>query len=116
VEFAIVSFGMILLTFAVVQVGLVFYARQIAMAAATQGVDAARGFDSNTADGRAQAQSFLSQAGDGLTDQNVTVVRNGQAVQVTVSGHAISVLPGFSFTVNQSAHGTVERISTPGNP
>ncbi len=111
VEFAIVASAMIVLTFTVVQVGLYFYARSMALGAATQGANAGRGY--NAPDGSAQstALSFLDQAGDGLTNQRVTVTRTGQDVRVTVTGTAISVLPGVSFTVSQSAHGSVEQPS-----
>ncbi len=112
VEMAIVAGGMILLTFAVIQVGLVFYARSIALAAATQGVNAARGYNAVDSAGVADARKFLDQAGDGLTNQSIDVRRVGNEVTVTVTGNAISVLPGLTFQVNQSARGSVERVTT----
>jgi Flp pilus assembly protein TadG len=112
VEFAIVAGAMILLTFAVIQVGLVFHARAIALAAATQGANAARSYGTGTDDaGRAKARTFLDQAGDGLADQAITVGRSATAVTVTVSGTAISVLPGMTFRVSQSASGSIERVT-----
>ncbi len=94
VEFAIVAGGLLVLTFTVVQVGLVFYARSIALAAATQGVSTARGYGANDAAGRARAQSFLDQAGDGLTNLNIAISRGPTDVTVTVTGSAISVRAG----------------------
>ena len=111
VEFAIVAGGMLFLTFAVIQVGLVFYARSIALAAATQGVNAARGYGASDLAGTAEASQFLDAAGDGLTEQNIRVERVGPDVTVTVAGRAISVLPFYSFTVRQSAHGSTERVT-----
>lgn len=111
VEMAIVAGGMILLTFAVIQVGLVFYARSIALAAATQGANAARAYGATDGAGQADAQKFLDQAGDGLTNQSIDVRRVGTEVTVTVTGDAISVLPGLTFSINQSARGSVERIT-----
>ena len=102
---------MIFLTFAVVQVGLVFYARSIALAAATQGANAARGFGATDSDGNTSARNFLDVAGDGLTDQSVTISRVGPDLTVTVTGKAISVLPGLSFSINQSARGSIERVT-----
>ncbi|MEU7673543.1 TadE/TadG family type IV pilus assembly protein [Micromonospora taraxaci] len=113
VEFAIIAMPMILLTFAVVQTGLVFFAQSIALGAATQGVNAARGYQSSAAAGETRAISFLSTAGVGLEDQQVDVTRTGTEVHVTVTGHAITVLPGFSWTISKSAHGPVERPTTP---
>jgi Flp pilus assembly protein TadG len=111
VEFAIVAAAMLFLSFAVVQVGLVFYARSIALAAATQGANAARGYNANNEAGQAASQRFLDAAGDGLRDQNITVRRVGNDVTVTVTGNAVSVLPGFNFGINQSARGSIERVT-----
>lgn len=111
VELAIVASGMIVLTFAVVQVGLVFYARSVAHAAATQGVNAARGYGATDEAGRVRARAFLDQAGSALQDQVITVTRVGSDITVTVSGTAVTVLPGVRFRVEQSAHGSTERVT-----
>ncbi len=111
VEFAIIASIMIFVTFALVQVPLVFHARSVALGAATQGVNAGRGFNAPTEAGSAAAHSFLDQAGPGLTDQNVTVIRGAQDVTVVVTGKAIPVLPGLTFTIRQSAHGSIEQPS-----
>jgi len=100
---------MILIAFAVVQVGLVFYARSLALAAATQGVNAGRGFNAPAGTADAAARGFLDQAGDGLADQNISVIRTTTDVRVTVTGVAISVLPGVTFRINQTAHGSIEQ-------
>ncbi|MEU8088632.1 TadE/TadG family type IV pilus assembly protein [Micromonospora sp. NPDC049101] len=113
VEFAIIALPMILLTFAVIQTGLIFFAQSIALGAATQGVNAARGYQSSAAAGESRATNFLSSAGTGLESQQVTVVRTATEVRVTVTGQAITVLPGLSWTISKSAHGPVERPTTP---
>ncbi len=110
-EFAIIASAMIVLTFTVVQVGLYFYARSVALGAATQGVNSGRGYNAPESAAQTTAQRFLDQAGAGLTDKRITVTRNGQDIQVTVTGTAISVLPGVSFTVSQTAHGSIEQPS-----
>ncbi|MEU8315000.1 TadE/TadG family type IV pilus assembly protein [Micromonospora sp. NPDC049033] len=112
-EFAIIALPMILLTFAVLQTGLVFFAQSIALGAATQGVNAGRGYQSTAAAGEARATNFLSAAGAGLENQQVVVTRTGTEVRVTVTGQAITVLPGLSWTISKSAHGPVERPTTP---
>ena len=111
VELAIVAFGMLVLTFSVVQVGLVFYARSLAHVTATQAVNAARGYGATDEAGRIKARSFLDRAGAGLRDPVVRVDRVGTDVTVTVSGSAISVLPWLTFTIAESAHGSVERVT-----
>lgn len=112
VEFAIIALPMILLTFAVIQTGLIFFAQSIALGAATQGVNAARGYQSSAAAGEARATNFLSAAGAGLENQQVTVTRTATEVRVTVTGRAITVLPGLTWTISKSAHGPVERPTT----
>jgi Flp pilus assembly protein TadG len=113
VEFAIVATMMLTLAFIVVQAALVFYAQSIALGAATQGVNAARGYQSSAGAGENHAQDFLAAAGTGLTDQRVSASRGGTEVSVTVSGRAISVLPYVNFTVRRTAHGPVERVTQP---
>ncbi|MET9300685.1 TadE/TadG family type IV pilus assembly protein [Micromonospora aurantiaca] len=112
-EFAIVALPMILLTFAVVQTGLIFFAQSIALGAATQGVNAARGYQSTSAAGEARATAFLAAGGAGLENEQVVVTRTGTEVRVTVTGQAITVLPGLSWTITKSAHGPVERPTAP---
>ena len=111
VELAIVAVGLLVLTFSVVQVGLVFYARSLAHAAATQAVNAARGYGATDDAGRVKARSFLDRAGAGLRSPVVTIKRVGNDVTVTVSGSAVSVLPWLSFSIEQSAHGSTERVT-----
>lgn len=113
VEFAVIALPMILLTFSVVQAGLIFFAQSIALGAATQGVNAARGYESSAAAGEARATNFLSAAGLGLENQQVAVTRTETEVHVAVTGRAITVLPGLSWTISKSAHGPVERPTTP---
>ncbi|MBQ1053478.1 pilus assembly protein [Micromonospora sp. C32] len=113
VEFAVIALPMLLLTFAVVQTGLVYFAQSIALGAATQGVNAARGYQSTAAAGEARAAAFLSTAGAGLDNQQVVVTRTGSEARVTVTGKAITVFPGLNWTISKTAHGPVERPTSP---
>ncbi len=113
VEFAIVASAMLILAFSVVQAGLVYYAHSLALGAATQGANTARGYGSSAGAGQAKAQQFLNQAGDGLLAQNITASRTGAQATVVVTGKAVSVLPGLTFTVTKTAHGPVERVTAP---
>ncbi|WP_406083557.1 pilus assembly protein [Micromonospora zamorensis] len=112
-EFAVIALPMILLTFAVVQTGLIFFAQSIALGAATQGASAGRGYQSSAAAGETRAANFLSAAGVGLDNQRVVVTRTATEVRVTVTGQAVTVLPGLRWTISKSAHGPVERPTTP---
>lgn len=113
VEFAIVASSMLILAFAVVQAGLVYYAHSLALGAATQGVNAARGYQSSAGAGASHARQFLSRAGAGLLNQQVSATRSGTQATVVVTGRAVSVLPGLTFTVTKTAHGPVERVTQP---
>lgn len=113
VELAIVASAMLLLAFLVVQAGLTYWAHSIALGAATQGVTVERGYRVAPGSGGDHAREFLGAAGTGLTHQQVTVSRSGTEVSVTVTGRAISVLPGLTFQVSRTAHGSIERATAP---
>lgn len=104
---------MIMLTFAIIQVGLVSFAQSIALGAATQGVNAGRGYQADAAAGQNRATNFLAAIGVGLDEPQVTVVRSATEVRVTVTGRAVSVLPGLTWTVTKTAHGPIERPTAP---
>ncbi|MBT1098112.1 pilus assembly protein [Streptomyces sp. Tu102] len=102
-------------TVAVVQASMWFYARQIALTAAREGVSAARAYESSPAEGAAQARDVLTRtAGDSLTGYSVSASSDGQRVRVEVSGSALSMIPGVSgLQITQSASGPVERWTVP---
>ncbi|MEU6346244.1 TadE family protein [Streptomyces sp. NPDC046977] len=113
---AIVFPFVILLTLAVVQAGMWFHARNIALTAAREGVTAARTYQSADADGAARAREVLDRtAGDSLRDPAVSTAGSGaEAVRVTVTGTAPSLLPGIAgLRINQSAAAPREHWTTP---
>ena len=114
-EIAILGPALLLLIFSIVQAGLWFYARSLALAAAQEGVTAARSYQANPNSGRSRAQSFLDeQAGDSLTGTTVTSAGSTPTrVRIKVTGRALSVLPGIpGLKVTQAADGPVERFTT----
>ncbi|MER7870601.1 pilus assembly protein [Streptomyces sp. SID8376] len=113
---AIVFPFVLLATVAVIQASMWYYARQIALTAAREGVTAARAYQSSPAVGAAQARSVLRRtAGDSLSGYSVLASSNGQRVRIQVSGTALSVIPGVpGLQVTQSASGPVERWTVPG--
>ncbi|HEX6684902.1 MAG TPA: TadE family protein [Candidatus Limnocylindrales bacterium] len=112
VEFVIVAGPLLLVTFMAVQAALVFHARSTALAAATQGANVARAYNSNTAAGEAKALEFLDAAGQGLRDPEVEAIpsQTGTHMTVTVRGHAPSIIPLMTFEIAQSASGPIERF------
>ncbi|GAA1371880.1 TadE/TadG family type IV pilus assembly protein [Catellatospora chokoriensis] len=112
VEFAIIAAPLLLVSMMVLQTALVFYARSIALAAATQGANAGRQQGSTDATARANADDFLGVIGPGLQSPTVTVARNAANTEVTVvvTGRAVSLIPFLNpFEISQQAHGPVER-------
>ncbi|MFD5572949.1 TadE/TadG family type IV pilus assembly protein [Streptomyces cadmiisoli] len=111
IQMAIIFPFVLLATVAVIQASMWYYARQIALTAAREGLTAARAYQASTADGAAQARDVLGRtAGDSLSGYSISVSSNGQRVQVQVSGAAMSLIPGVSgLQVTQSASGPAER-------
>lgn len=112
VEFAIVAAPLLVVTFMVIQAALVFHARSMALAAATQGAQVARAYGSSLPAGKAKAESFLDVLGRGVRDPEVEVSESATDVTVTVRGTAPSIVPFMTFDVTQSASGPKERFVT----
>jgi len=110
---------LLLVVFGLVQGALWFHARNVASAAAVEGVQVAR-VETGTADaGRQRAANFLADAGgpDVLTGSTIEVTADAERVRVVVSGRSVSVLPGVpGLLVEQSAAGPVERFTTRAGP
>jgi Flp pilus assembly protein TadG len=112
VELAILVPAILLLLFGAIQVASVFIARAVALTAAQEAVTAQRAYEAPAGVGQAQAMSFLAKAGDWLTGPTVSQPQSSATeVRFTVTGTALSVVPGVTFTVSQTAHGTVERFT-----
>jgi Flp pilus assembly protein TadG len=113
-EIAVLGPAILLLIFTVVQAGLWFYARSLALAAAQSGVAAGRAYGAAPSDANLRAQAFLAdQAGDSLTNPTVsTAGSTATSVRVEVSGRCLAVLPGLSLAVRQSAVADRERFTT----
>ena len=115
IEFAITAVAVMAIMFTAIQAACWFWARSIALAAAQEGVDAQRVYNAAPDAGQAKANAFITSTGDGLTGTSIVVTNDGQAVQATVSGRCLSVIPAFcnAFPVTATVHGTVERVTAP---
>lgn len=116
VEMAVLWSAMITAVLAVVQVALVFYAGQLALTAAEEGLRAARYY--GTADvavaARRETLAFLDRAaGRTLDDASVTAaVDNAGILHVRVTGSALSLVPAIPFPVVREATGALERVAS----
>ncbi len=121
VELAVAMPAILIMLFASIQVAVWFVARSTALNAAQSGVNAQRLYQAPAGAGEERATKFLNQAGDwlvGWEDPGPTCVSTAEAgvvvaVTCTVTGRSLSVVPGVSFSVRQTAHGTVERWTAP---
>jgi Flp pilus assembly protein TadG len=110
VEMALLWIAMLGLVAAATQVALVFYAGQLALTAAQDGVHA--GATQNPAAARAAAQSFRARAsGTAFTPTDVTVSGDSEVLRVQVRGQALSLIPGMPLTVDKSAVAALERVT-----
>ena len=108
---------LLLLVMLVVQFALWQHAQHIAEAAAQRGAESARVEHGTDADGRAAAQTAVTQLGGNLLlNPTVTVSRNAGVVQVDVTGTAEGVVPFLSLGVHATSLGPVERFVAPGAP
>ena len=116
IQMAIIFPFVLLATVAVIQASMWYYARQIALTAAREGLTAARAYQSSPAAGAARAQDVLGRtAGDSLRGYSVVASSDGQRVRVRVSGTALSMIPGVAgLQITQSASGPLERWTVPG--
>lgn len=109
----------LLLLFGVIQGALYFHGRNAALAAAEQGVRAARADgQTNRADTATdQARQFLADTGelDNLSALRITPDVDAGTVRVTVTARTVSLLPGVPGPrVSQTASGDIERFTTDG--
>ena len=106
--------ALLFLLMLIVQFGLMFHARNIAEQAAQEGAAVARRFDGTQTQGREKALQLLTAVGEGtLKDRDVTASRTADTASVTVTGTVVSVVPGFSLSVSESASGPVEKYVPP---
>ncbi|MEV0155392.1 TadE/TadG family type IV pilus assembly protein [Micromonospora sp. NPDC050686] len=116
VELAVVMPVVFVLLFGSIQVAAWFVARATALNAAQSAVTAQRVYQAPPGAGEQRAVAFLTAAGDwlvGWQDPGPACVTEDNQVTCTVTGTSLSVVPGVSFAVRQTAHGTVERWTVP---
>src|SRR4051812_29882372 len=98
VEAVILYPVVLMLIFAIIQGGIVFHARNVARSAANGAVLAAQTEEGPSPPGVAEATARLARAGDAalLSGTTVQVERGANQVIATVSGQALSIVPGLA--------------------
>ncbi|CUR54354.1 TadE family protein [Nocardioides sp.] len=105
--FAVMFLGM--------QAALFYHARTVAIAAAQEGARAAGGENGQESDGIRAATAFITDAGgdDVLPGARTSAIRTATTATVVVEGHSLSVIPGWTPVILQSASAPVERLTSP---
>jgi hypothetical protein len=101
-----------LVTMVLIQASFWFLARNAALAAARQGVDAARALGAPQGSGAAAALAFARRAGQGYLDgpQATAAYSSGQTISITVRGHVPSFLPGLVVSVSETVQAPAEEF------
>lgn len=111
-ELAILWPVILLLVFGAVQVAAYFTARTVALSAAQVAVSTERQYHATGGSGVVRAEAFLAGTGDWLGNAQVgQPVHTADAVEVTVTGTALSIVPGVTWGISQTARGTIEQFT-----
>lgn len=119
-ELAILAPALLFLIFFMIQAALWLYGRNVALQAAREGVSQLRLVQATEDIGaardraRASAERFAGVVGGNtLLDPAATTgydENNSGQVRITVTGHTVSLMPGVTLHVTQTATGEIERF------
>jgi Flp pilus assembly protein TadG len=94
----------------IIQFALYAHAASVAEAAAQDGAAVARRADGTKAGAEAAANTSLDSLGPRmLSTRSVVATRTQNQASVTVTGKVVSLVPGVSFKIRETATGPVER-------
>jgi hypothetical protein len=105
----------------IVQSALWYLAREAALAAARQGVDAARvpgaapgaGTQAALAFVRNDASGYLLGAGASMPTPSAAPAGTSPSIQVTVTGHIPTFVPGLAINISQTVTAPAEKFVAP---
>jgi hypothetical protein len=102
---------LMLLVTVLIQCALWAHAEQVVHAAASEGDRVARDYDGGSVAGETRAYSILEGPGSDVSSANVVVnVDPGDMMRVTVTGIALSILPGMKIPVTSLAIGPIQEF------
>lgn len=101
------------LMFAGMQAAMIYHGRTVAIAAAQEGARSAAAQNAGAGAGQDAASAFVAIAGgEGvLRGVSVSSSRAAAVVTVVVTGTTLSVVPGWTPRISQSASAPVERLT-----
>lgn len=120
-ELVVIFPVLLLLLFGAFQGALYFHGRNVLLAAAEQGVRAARldAQPDRAATAVRQARQFLVDTGElkNLSGLTITPVVDGDQVRLTITARTVSLVPGVPGPqVSQTAAGSIERFTSRSQP
>jgi hypothetical protein len=102
---------LMILLMVIVQLVLWAHASQVTQLAASEGDRTARSLGGGMPAGISQAQFVLRKSGSSLHSSQVTgTVLPGDQAEITVTGQALTVFPGFKLSVSSVHVGTVQEF------
>ena len=112
-EAVIVIPVVVIMTMIVVQYVMLYHARNVAEAAARDGLRVARGYQASAAQGQTAAEQYLTNVAPKLLAQrHCDVQRSATTVVIVCHANVASVVPFGSFSVSEQATGPVETFGT----
>jgi Flp pilus assembly protein TadG len=120
-ELVVIFPVLLLLLFGIFQGALYFHGRNVLLAAAEEGVRAARldAQPDRAATAVQQARQFLLDTGElkNLSGLTITPTVDAGQVRITITARTVSLLPGVPGPqVSQTAAGSIERFTSPSQP
>ena len=108
---AVVFPVVLLLLWLAMTFALFFYGRSAALNVAGTAATAAAAQDGSTRACQSAAHALLNKVGDAISDVTVSCTRTATTATATVTGQTLSLVPGWSPTVTQTASAPVERLT-----
>lgn len=113
IQLVILMPALFTLLFVGMQAAMIYHGRTVAIAAAQEGARATAAQNGTTTAGRDAATAFITSAGgdDVLQSVHVTARRTATFATVTITATTLSVVPGWTPRVIQSASAPSERLT-----
>lgn len=111
--YAILYGSVLVVVLTLIQVGLWFYGRDLALTAARSGVDLGRGYGTiDPGAAEAHAQHVVARTASGVLDNpTATATVDATTMTVTVDAQVTTLVPGLALTVSQSSAAALEELS-----
>lgn len=111
VEMVFIMPLLMLIVWVAMGAAMYYYGRTTALSSAQAGAAAWAAEHGTAADCRSAALDLASRVGDALGSPQVACTRAGDSITVTVSGSVLSLVPGWTPHVSQSATVPAERLT-----